>query len=174
MFGSSRCTVMRWSIKDDCDQSFSNNVRTGMSHPFKVEEVFFQGLSSLCLLALVDDVRILFIATAFIILAAMRFPVSQTHPTEICPDKQTCTSIRVGRETFVWIRTEFIFIKSSCMEGSDALTVFTLGTLLLRKKKKVSKHILCGSLKFKDWTSCKWQFYIEILIILRYIYIICE
>lgn len=54
-----------------------------MSYPLKVEEVFFQGLSSLCLLALVHDVRILFIAAALVILTAVSLPISQTHPAEI-------------------------------------------------------------------------------------------
>lgn len=54
-----------------------------MFYPLKVEEVFLQGLSGLCLLALVYDVRVLFVATALVILAAMSLPIPQTHPAEI-------------------------------------------------------------------------------------------
>lgn len=53
------------------------------SHPLKVEEVFLEGLSGLCLLALVDDVWVLLVATALIVLTAMGLPVPQTHPAEV-------------------------------------------------------------------------------------------
>lgn len=54
-----------------------------MSHPLKVEQVFFEGLSCLRLLALIHNVWILFVATALVILAAMSLPITQTHPAEI-------------------------------------------------------------------------------------------
>lgn len=52
-------------------------------YPLEVEKVFFQGLSSLRLLALVHDVGVLFVATALVILTAVSLPISQTHPAEI-------------------------------------------------------------------------------------------
>lgn len=63
------------------------------SHPLKVEEVFLEGLSGLCLLALVDDVWVLLIATALIVLTAMGLPVPQTHPAEV----YTGTTLKTGK-----------------------------------------------------------------------------
>ena len=44
-------------------------------YPFIVEQIFLQGLSSLDMYTLVCNIWILLVATAFIILAAMGFPV---------------------------------------------------------------------------------------------------
>ena len=59
------------------------------SHPLKVEEVFLEGLSGLSLLALVDDVRVLFVTAALIVLTTVGLPVSQTHPAEVCNSTRT-------------------------------------------------------------------------------------
>lgn len=46
------------------------------TYPLKVEQVLLEGLPGLCLLALVDNVRILLVPTTFIVLTTMRLPVS--------------------------------------------------------------------------------------------------
>ena len=53
------------------------------THPLKVEEVFLQGLAGLGLLALVDDVGVLLVAAALVVLTAVGLPVAQTHPAEV-------------------------------------------------------------------------------------------
>lgn len=53
------------------------------THPLKVEEVFFEGLSGLSLLALVDYIRVFFVAAALIVFAAVSLPVTKTHPAEV-------------------------------------------------------------------------------------------
>lgn len=53
------------------------------AHPLKVEEVLFEGFSGLSLLALVDYIRVFFVATALIVLAAVGLPVTETHPAEV-------------------------------------------------------------------------------------------
>ena len=54
------------------------------THPLKVEEVFLEGLSGLSLLALVDYIRVFFVAAALVVFAAMSLPVTKTHPAEVC------------------------------------------------------------------------------------------
>lgn len=54
-----------------------------LSYPLKVEQVFFEGLSGLGLLALIHYVWVLFVATALVVLTAMSLPITQTHPAEI-------------------------------------------------------------------------------------------
>lgn len=85
---------------------FSNTVqpwlwwtcREKKTHPFKVEEVFFKGLPGLSLLALVDYIRVFFVAAALVIFTAMSLPVSKTHPAEVfqktehTPSETLCTS----------------------------------------------------------------------------------
>lgn len=46
------------------------------THPLKVEQVLLEGLPGLGLLALVDNVGVLFVPAALVILAAMGLPVS--------------------------------------------------------------------------------------------------
>lgn len=46
------------------------------TYPLKVEQVLLEGLPGLGLLALVDDVRVLLVPTALIVLAAMGLPIS--------------------------------------------------------------------------------------------------
>lgn len=58
------------------------------THPLKVEEVLFQGLSGLSLLALVDYIWIFFVATALVVLAAVGLPVTETHPAEILQNRK--------------------------------------------------------------------------------------
>lgn len=58
------------------------------SHPLKIEEVFFEGLSGLSLLALVDYIRIFFVAAALVVFTAVSLPVTKTHPAEICQHTQ--------------------------------------------------------------------------------------
>lgn len=79
-----------------------------VSYPLKVEEVFFQGLSSLRLLALVDDIGILFVATALVILAAVSLPISQTHPAEIYTHTYPLFKLRVlhVRAGFIWLHAQ--------------------------------------------------------------------
>ena len=59
-----------------------------MTHPLKVEEVFLEGLSGLSLLALVDYIRVFFVATALVVFTAVSLPVSETHPAEVLQEKQ--------------------------------------------------------------------------------------
>lgn len=58
------------------------------THPLKVEQVLFQGLSGLSLLALVDYIWIFFVATALVVLAAVGLPVTETHPAEILQSRK--------------------------------------------------------------------------------------
>lgn len=58
-----------------------------VSYPLKIEQVLLKGLSGLCLLTLVYNIRILFVPTAFVVFAAVSLPVPQTHPAEICYSK---------------------------------------------------------------------------------------
>lgn len=58
-------------------------LRNERTHPLKVEKIFFEGLSGLSLLALVDDIRVFFVAAAFIVFTAMSLPVTKTHPAEV-------------------------------------------------------------------------------------------
>lgn len=57
--------------------------RKERTHPLKVEKIFFEGLSGLSLLALVDNIRVLFVAAAFVVFTAMSLPVTETHPAEV-------------------------------------------------------------------------------------------
>lgn len=57
----------------------ANSERAGVrqdTYPLKVEQVLLEGFPGLCLLALVDNVRILLVPTTFIVLTTMRLPVS--------------------------------------------------------------------------------------------------
>lgn len=56
------------------------------SYPLKVEEVFLKGFSGLSLLALVDYIRVFLVAAALVVFTAMSFPVTKTHPAEICQE----------------------------------------------------------------------------------------
>ena len=46
------------------------------TYPLKVEQVLLEGLPGLGLLALVDDVGVLLVSAALIVLAAMGLPIS--------------------------------------------------------------------------------------------------
>lgn len=63
---------------------FKQNINQKKSHPLKVEEVFLKGLSGLSLLALVDYIRVFFVATALVVFTAVSLPITKTHPAEIC------------------------------------------------------------------------------------------
>ncbi len=58
------------------------------THPLKVEEVFLEGLSGLSLLALVDYIRVFFVAAALVVFTAMSLPVTKTHPAEVFEETQ--------------------------------------------------------------------------------------
>ena len=53
------------------------------TNPFEIEEVLLEGFSRLRLSAFVDDVRVLFVATAFVVLTTVVLPIAQTHPAEV-------------------------------------------------------------------------------------------
>jgi len=65
-------------------KSYSSSGQRDVSYPLKIEQVLLKGLPGLCLLTLVYNIRILFVPTAFVVLAAVSLPVSQTHPAEVC------------------------------------------------------------------------------------------
>lgn len=65
-------------------KGYSSSGQRDVSYPLKIEQVLLKGLPGLCLLTLVYNIRILFVPTAFVVLAAMSLPVSQTHPAEVC------------------------------------------------------------------------------------------
>lgn len=69
--------------------------RKERTHPLKVEKIFFEGLSGLSLLALVDDIRVFFVAAAFIVFTAMSLPVTKTHPAEVLKITQYNIIIKV-------------------------------------------------------------------------------
>lgn len=54
------------------------------SHPLKVEEIFLESLSGLSLLALVNYIRVFFVAAAFVVFTAVSLPVTKTHPAKVC------------------------------------------------------------------------------------------
>lgn len=58
------------------------------THPFKVEEVFLEGFSGLSLLALVDYVRVFFVAAALVVFTAVSLPITKTHPAEVFQETQ--------------------------------------------------------------------------------------
>lgn len=58
------------------------------THPLKVEEVFFEGLSGLSLLTLVDYVRVFFVTAALVVFTAVSLPVTKTHPAEVFQENQ--------------------------------------------------------------------------------------
>lgn len=62
----------------------------GGSYPLKIEQVLLKRLPGLCLLALIYNVRVLFVSTAFVVLAAMSLPVPQTHPAKVCRREGGC------------------------------------------------------------------------------------
>lgn len=90
------CTDSLWAVF--CTEIAGNDLRTrqgalkgysssgqgDVSYPLKIEQVLLKGLPGLCLLTLVYNIRILFVPTAFVVLAAVSLPVSQTHPAEVC------------------------------------------------------------------------------------------
>lgn len=76
--GSDLCT------RQGALKSYSSSGQRDVSYPLKIEQVLLKGLPGLCLLTLVYNIRILFVPTAFVVLAAVSLPVSQTHPAEVC------------------------------------------------------------------------------------------
>lgn len=65
------------------------NFQISKTHPLEVEEVFFEGLSGLSLLTLVDYVRVFFVTAALIVFTAVSLPVTKTHPAEVFQENQT-------------------------------------------------------------------------------------
>lgn len=94
------CTDSLWAVScteiagnDLCTRQgalkgYSSSGQGDVSYPLKIEQVLLKGLPGLCLLTLVYNIRILFVPTAFVVLAAMSLPVSQTHPAEVCRKQQ--------------------------------------------------------------------------------------
>ena len=90
------CTDSLWAVScteiagnDLCTRQgalkgYSSSGQGDVSYPLKIEQVLLKGLPGLCLLTLVYNIRILFVPTAFVVLAAVSLPVSQTHPAEVC------------------------------------------------------------------------------------------
>lgn len=64
-------------------KGYSSSGQGDVSYPLKIEQVLLKGLPGLCLLTLVYNIRILFVPTAFVVLAAVSLPISQTHPAEV-------------------------------------------------------------------------------------------
>lgn len=79
-------------------KGYSSSGQGDVSYPLKIEQVLLKGLPGLCLLTLVYNIRILFVPTAFVVLAAVSLPVSQTHPAEVCR-KQRKTHCDAQKET---------------------------------------------------------------------------
>lgn len=110
--------------------------RKGKTHPLKVEEVFFEGLSGLSLLALVDDIGVFFVAAAFVIFAAMSLPVTKTHPAEVFKTRKHAINNRGA------VQNASQSSKVVCHCGDRRcikkiiLTMFTLGTLLKETQRK--------------------------------------
>lgn len=69
------------------------------AYPLKVEEIFLEGLSGLSLLALVDYIRIFFVATALVVFTAMGLPVSKTHPAEVFHKRKNKTDLWTRHST---------------------------------------------------------------------------
>ena len=71
-----------------CVNKVTYKLESKKTHPLKVEKVFFEGLSGLSLLALVDYIRVFFVAATLIVLAAVSLPVTKTHPAEVLKENE--------------------------------------------------------------------------------------
>lgn len=78
---------MRWTNKIVPPHSLMNQKhiirQTSHTYPFEIEEIFLERLPGLSVDRLVGDVRVLLIATALVVLAAVGLPVPQAHPAKV-------------------------------------------------------------------------------------------
>lgn len=59
---------------------------------YKSKKLLTVSQTYLCMLAIIGQIRILLVATAFVVLGTMGFPIAQAHPAEIM---STCTTLHV-------------------------------------------------------------------------------